>query len=219
MPKSRCWIGDREYASKGDRAKAVQEVLYRYPAGNSVNDPDDDAFLRDLLAMHPDSDTKTAVEITGFRTALNQYGKQGFIVVRPDGTTLDFSYKKCLDHPNYRARVLNAMRVETDDDTTAYFTARQDNGTLVSDLTGAPLDPKRTYVAYFLGPAFVDIATEFAAAIGGWAEIQLTDSSTPGIARFTDRVLAERWRRHHNQYAALGLRAPDENPRDYPTSA
>ncbi len=41
---------------------------------------------------------------------------------------------------------------------------------------------------------------------GSSGQVRLSFSKSP------NRPLAERWRRHHNQHAVLGLRAPDENP-------
>lgn len=220
MPKIMCWIGDRKYPSRGARREAVREVLYRIPIGSTVENDDDDALLRDLLDMHPEAEQKIGPGVASFRIGRAKRGKSpGFEVVRTDGTVLDFSYQACLDHPNLRAQVLNAMSAEVEEGKSVYFNARKDDGTLVSDLSGARLATNRTYVGYFPGPSFVKIATDFATVVGGWAEIQLTDSSVPGIARFTDRELAKRWRDYHNEHAVLGLRHPDENPRQFPPSA
>lgn len=68
-------------------------------------------------------------------------------------------------------------------------------------------------MSYFSGPWFVDIAEEFAEAVGGWEAIEMTPSPEPGLGRFKDRDLAERWFGHHQKRAVLGLLSKHENQR------
>lgn len=205
-----CYIGDREYRTKAARRQAVQEVLRSYGAGKNVDDPEHHALLRDLLAMHPQAAAKAKDGVTRFRVRPDEYGRAGFVIVRHDGTELGFSFDECLDRPSELVRVRDALRVEIRDCNSAYFTARQDAGTLVSDISGRRLDPRNTEVSYFRGPPFKHIAAAFAAAVGGWSQIQLTDSAAEGTARLVDRGLAERWHEYHRQHAVLGLRHPGE---------
>ncbi|MFI0216964.1 hypothetical protein [Streptomyces lydicus] len=68
-------------------------------------------------------------------------------------------------------------------------------------------------MSYVRGPSFVDIAEEFAKAVGGWEAIEMNASTAPRLGRFTDRDLAGRWFSHHQEYAVLGLLSAQENQR------
>jgi hypothetical protein len=208
------WIGQRRYRTKSAAQEAVRTILRRYPPGTVVDLEDDRRLLLDLLDMHPEAEEKIGPGVEGFAVAAAERGRHpGFQVIRTDGSRLDFSYQACLRPPSHRQQVLNVMRDEVKDDVNAYFASRRAAGTLVSDLSGAPLDTGRTAVSYFQGPPFVEIAEEFAASAGGWDAIALTPSTEPGLGRFTDRDQAERWRGHHQQRAVLGLLSAQENQR------
>jgi hypothetical protein len=208
------WIGQRRYRTKGEAAEAVRKVLYRYAVGSVVDQEDDHLLLLDLLDMHHEADIKIGPGVEAFAIAPPQRGRYpGFEVIRTDGSRIDFSYQTCMKPPSHRQQVMNVMRDEVKSDTNAYFESRRTAGSLVSDQSGTPLDSSNTAVSYFSGPSFVQIAEEFAESVGGWEAIQLTPSTEPGLGRFTDRELAERWRNHHQERAVLGLLSSQENQR------
>ncbi|MEN8649061.1 DCL family protein [Streptomyces sp. 21So2-11] len=208
------WIGQRQYRTKGDAAEAVREVLYRYTVGSTVDEEEDHLLLVDLLDMHHEADDKIGPGVEAFAIAPPQRGPYpGFEVIRTDGSRIDFSYKTCMKPPSQRHQVLNVMRDEVRPDTNTYFESRKTANSLVSDQSGRSLHSSDTAVSYFRGPSFVEIAEEFAEAVGGWDAIQLTSSTDPGLGKFVDRALAERWRDHHQECAVLGLLSSQENLR------
>ncbi|MFD3728841.1 DUF3223 domain-containing protein [Streptomyces sp. NPDC058671] len=212
MPKF--WIGPREYPSKKAAQAAVREVLYGYSVGSIVDQEADHLLLLDLLDLHAEADIKIGVGVEAFAIAPPLQGPHpGFELIRTDGTRIDFSYLACLKPPSYRQQVCAAMRVEVKGDVSAYFTSRVAANTLVSDGSGRELDITDTHVSYFRGPSFAELAAAFAEEAGGWEAIELTTSSDPGRGQCTDRALAERWRKYHQEHAVLGLLSSQENLR------
>jgi len=207
-------IGHRRYRTKGDAKEAVREVLYQYTVGSIVDQEDHHLLLLDLLDMHHEADDKIGPGVEAFAIAPPQRGPYpGFEVIRTDGSRIDFSYQTCLKPPTYRQQVMNVMRDEVKSAINTYFESRKTIGSLVSDQSGTPLNSSNTAVSYFRGPSFVDIAEEFAKTVGGWEAIELTSSTEPGLGRFKDRDLAERWFSHHQERAVLGLLSSQENQR------
>ncbi|WP_105975920.1 DCL family protein [Streptomyces geranii] len=208
------WIGQRRFATKGAARAAVQEVLHGYPVGTVLSGEVFD-LLRDLLDMHPDAEDKIGVGVADIRIAPSPHPKYkkypAFEVVRTDESTIDFSYRDCIDHPSLRSQVHNVMRVEVEDKTTAYFESRLAEETFVSDESGRPLQLNDTAVSYFRGPSFAQIADGFAATEGGWEVIELTPSTQQGLGQFADRDQAGRWRAHWEDRAILGLLTTSEN--------
>ncbi|MFF4480211.1 DUF3223 domain-containing protein [Streptomyces sp. NPDC001520] len=207
-------IGHRRYRTKGEAKEAVREVLYQYTVGSIVDQEDDHLLLLDLLDMHHEADDKIGPGVEAFAIAPPQRGTYpGFEVIRTDGSRIDFSYQTCLKPPTYRQQVMNVMRDEVKSAINAFFESRRAAGSLVSDQSGTPLNSSNTAVSYFQGPSFVDIAEEFAKMVGGWEAIELTPSTEPGLGRFKDRDLVERWFSHHQERAVLGLLSSQENQR------
>ncbi|MFC8765809.1 DCL family protein [Streptomyces sp. NPDC057193] len=208
------WIRHRRYPSKGDAKAAVRAVLHGHPKGTELTGEDFD-LVRDLLDMHPDSAGKIGDGVGAIKIGPSPHPKYqkypSFWVVRPNGSTVDFSYKDCFDHPSLRSQVHNIMRVEIEDKTTAYFESRLAEGTFTSDESGVPLQLHDTAVSYFRGPPFSQIADEFADAEGGWETIELTPSTDQGLGRFVDRNQAERWRAWWEDRAVLALLTQAEN--------
>ncbi|MFB8038991.1 DCL family protein [Streptomyces sp. NPDC056004] len=212
MPEFR--IGHRLYRTKGAAGDAVREVRDRYPVGSEVDQLEDQKLLRDLIDLHEHADEKIGCGIDAFVIDQPLRGRHsGFKIIRTDGTEIDFSYLACLSPPNHRQQVLSAMRAEIAVSVSAYFASRAAGNSLRSDLSGTPLDSSDAHVSYFQGPAFVDIATQFADEIGGWDTVELTSSTAAGFGKLKDRALAQRWSDHHNEHAALGLLTPQENLR------
>jgi hypothetical protein len=208
------WIGQRQYRTKGAATEAVREILSRYNVGETIDGEEDHLLLLDLLDMHHEADEKMGSGVEAFAIAPPQRGPYpGFEVRRTDGSRIDFSYKTCLTAPTVRQQVMNVMRDEVKGQINAYFEARKAAGSLVSDRSGQQLDSADSAVSYFRGPAFVDIAEEFAGVVGGWDDIAMTPSTEPGLGRIADRALAERWREHHRGRAVLGLLSRQENQR------
>lgn len=93
-------VGPRQYPTKKAALDEIKAMLAKYPDNDPdatpkgsriVDDPDDEAFLRDLAPMHPDAEEKIGDGIDHFEVRVYDYGTRGFCIVRTDGTDTDFS--------------------------------------------------------------------------------------------------------------------------------
>ena len=101
-------IAGENFPSKAAATRRCQEILRAYPGAGStqpgkpegVTDPSHIAFLRGLLARHPERLDKEGVGVDSFTVRVNPDGTGGtrcFHVNRTDGTSIDFGIKACLD--------------------------------------------------------------------------------------------------------------------------
>ncbi|MEV0650582.1 DCL family protein [Phytomonospora sp. NPDC050363] len=107
-------IGNRSFKTKKAATDACREIRDRYPGdgperppelnpglGQRVDDPDDIAFIHDLVALHPEAEEKIGAGIKGFVVRVNENGFGGtrcFYVERVDGSSAEFSFPLCIDH-------------------------------------------------------------------------------------------------------------------------
>jgi hypothetical protein len=98
------------FKTKTALTKAIQKILHADRVGSDLNDSDTD-FLVDLVARyHPDPDSKIGCGVKRMWRDRNEYNGVGFYLERIDGTTTDFSFKKCLNPPTHAQKVEKAAR-------------------------------------------------------------------------------------------------------------
>ncbi|WP_328491259.1 DCL family protein [Streptomyces zaomyceticus] len=106
------WIGSRRYPRKLDAEDACRTVIAKYPGNGEgvgpmsaqghpqlVDDPEDIAFLQDLVKLHPEPDRVIGAGVKHFAVRVNGDGWNGqrcFWVWREDGSADDFSWPECL---------------------------------------------------------------------------------------------------------------------------
>lgn len=106
------WIGKRPYPSKGAAEEACRNIIKKYPGksepigpvsaqGNPqiVDDPEDVAFLHDLLKLRPKAEEMIGPGVKHFLVRVNGEGHNDnrcFWVLREDNTFDDFSWTECL---------------------------------------------------------------------------------------------------------------------------
>lgn len=106
------WVGKRPYPSKKDAIKACRDIIDKYPGkpeavgpvsaqGNPqvVDDPEDVAFLHDLVELHPTPEEVVGAGVEHFLVRVNGEGHNDnrcFWVLRSDNTFDDFSWPECL---------------------------------------------------------------------------------------------------------------------------
>lgn len=103
---------------KGSKQRSWEEFrerIKKYGAGKVEIHSDLHDIISQLLYLHPDKDSKIGDGIDHFKIQMNQY-KTGLeiIIHRVDGTSMDFSYKKCImgNFSTPRTNLLSAMRHE-----------------------------------------------------------------------------------------------------------
>jgi uncharacterized protein DUF3223 len=175
---------------------------------------DDDAFLRKLIARHPQTAAKVGAGIDHFEIRQGAPFRQNvFWLVRVDGTETDFSYRRCVNNGkiSHRARVLAAMRLAIGDQIVE-FRQRALVENPVCALTGAPLTREALHVDH--DPPFSSIAAEFFALLGGAEAIKLADEADGVIGRrFADTKVLAAWCEFHRTHAKLFLTSAIANMR------
>ena len=98
MPKfSRYIFGKEVFTSQHAVMKHCAAMRLRYGNGQTISNPDDIAFLRDLVAGHAQSSEKIGVGIDRFYwTYAPQHGTTCFWFVRTDGTETEFGVPSCI---------------------------------------------------------------------------------------------------------------------------
>jgi len=195
-------IGDRIYRRKTDALSAIQEVRDRVNS-NGVVTPEDDEFLRDLIALHPDADAKVAVGIERFEVRRNLGNTDGFWIIRTDATETDFSFIRCLFGASQEMKVRSAMRHAVIDQVqAARDRAFQDSPKLECPVSGDSINAETCHMDHE-NPSFVGLADRFAASRGGYDSIGTVAMDGQIGRRFVDPSLEADWQAYHRANASL----------------
>jgi hypothetical protein len=94
-------IKTRTFEKAGDATAFFKEILSRYEIGERVT-LEDSADLMALLERHDECDDKIGSGVSGFIVDTPPedappFSTRCFWIVQNDGTTIDFSYKHCLE--------------------------------------------------------------------------------------------------------------------------
>jgi hypothetical protein len=91
-------LGRLRYRTKSEAAAAAQRILHTAPLGQLLRGDDLDLAVA-LLDRHHDRENKLAGGMVGITVLKNNVHlrSRGFHIVRPDGSTMDFSYRVALD--------------------------------------------------------------------------------------------------------------------------
>ncbi|WP_326611524.1 DCL family protein [Streptomyces scopuliridis] len=199
-------MGDEHFRTKEavrDRCRAIRD---RYQGHPQVIGEDDDRFLRDLLALHPDYEFKKGHGITGFTVIRNdEHGTYGFAVMRVDRTAIDFSWNTCLNPPTPRQKVLGCLRRAVKEQVVSHRDAVFAAGPVTCAITGVPIASKHEAHVDHHTPTFAQIAEAFIAAQGGPDAFRISDDIPDGFshAELADKELESVWQDHHQEVAVL----------------
>lgn len=103
-------IGHLEFSSKAKAGDFFRAILRRHGPGAAVIGQDA-ADLAALLKLHPHYMAKLGCGIAGFTVRLDDFGQQGFELIRTDGSRTDFSYRECISPTSPRTRFRGALRL------------------------------------------------------------------------------------------------------------
>ena len=195
-------IGDRVYSKKEAALAAIREVRDRILETGSVSQEDDE-FLRDLVAMHPDAEDKVGAGIVRFEVRHNLGNTYGFWIIRTDGSETDFSFMKSLYGATHEADVRSAMRYAVIDQMeAARDLAFSTASSLLCPITGEAITRESCHVDHAT-PTFIEIADEFAEQHGGYEAITTVPSDGNIGRRFESNEVQEAWRAFHAGRAEL----------------
>ncbi|MEE1923631.1 DCL family protein [Pseudomonas sp. 148P] len=105
------WLGPFEYPSKQALLDRLKHFIRSADLGQ-INHPVAVQKLHLLLALHPEADRKIGVGVDHFRLERNQLAGRGLRLVRFDGTSDSFSYKRCITGvtQSHHGKVCEALR-------------------------------------------------------------------------------------------------------------
>ncbi len=131
-------IGVRRFSSKDAAKKFVRSIVKSYPDHEKISDSTHDAFLRDLIQIHPDGAEKIGAGIDYF--TIKHDDKAGktrhFLIHRIDRSLADFSWHCCIDGRNWRKETLQTLRDAVADDIVAFRNATFDLRDVRCAITG-----------------------------------------------------------------------------------
>jgi hypothetical protein len=108
----RIQIGELAFPTKVQAIEHFRKMLYRYEIGDVIG-KDNTRELVWLLARHPNADQKHGAGILGFSVEELSVDVRRFRIIRTDGSSTDFSFRKCIDKPpSPLSRISAALRVE-----------------------------------------------------------------------------------------------------------
>lgn len=88
-------FGTLHFPDKKSALAHLKSLLGSYRPGDRVSDADE-VVLREALQNHADAASKVGPGVDHFMVRSADFGTQCFWVVRTDGTTERFSYKRCV---------------------------------------------------------------------------------------------------------------------------
>lgn len=193
-------IGSLTFPRKADAVNYIREVRLRSrAAGPGV---EDDEFLRDLVALHPDATDKVGSGIERFEVRRNG-NNEGFWIIRADGSATDFSFVKCLYGTSQEAKVQSAMRdAIVDQRLAAREAAFLISETLICPVTGVPITRANCHMDHD-APTFLELADSFAVENGGYSTIKTISLDGALGRRFTDEDTMRKWQIFHAKRAHL----------------
>jgi hypothetical protein len=205
-------LGTTRFASKAAARRDVQRILHQTVPETVITDPDA-AIIRALLGLHPRAAEKIGAGVSHFTVEWGAtFSSRCFTVHRIDGTSTDFSYRKCLDgrtDPLHDAKA--ALRHEVRDDILhakrQWFKAHENSlGQVCCPITGEAISIEQSEADHAPPYTFDVLATLFLAANGIEPDetFVLSADNQCGCV-MADRDLAERWRSYHHKHADLRI--------------
>jgi uncharacterized protein DUF3223 len=217
-------IGELSFATIAEALEYFGAMLNRYELGDFVDDADTRALLA-LAERHPNYEQKRGVGILGFMVERAGYNARGFHIIRTDGTSTDFSYRKCLETRTPTALFIGALRTEVQDDILEakrqYFADHADAEGRSCRLTGARTTIDESHADHAPPYTFQILADTFLAAREIVPDIALLTPPADNQLgrRLLDRELAADWRVYHHWWADIRVVAKSAHsarPEDRP---
>jgi hypothetical protein len=150
-------FGSCSFASQDAVKKHAAAIRQRYPTGVTVSDPQDIAFLMDLINCHAERETKIGCGILRFYVDnAPEHPGQCFWIERTDNTTTDWGVPSCLIGVGRLNRLSLRMAIKPQMDEFKATAVSRCKDTFISEYSGT---------AFPINEAVVDHATPFESII------------------------------------------------------
>ena len=199
-------INGRNFKSKTAAGDYIRSIVDRYRDNQSIIGEDFE-FLSELVLMHEESQQKIGCGISEiFITHEAEYGGQNrhFNIRRIDGTTTDFSWKKCLEANNPSKDIYNALRQAIKDQIIKFKELSSYIGTQCP-LSGEILTTSNCHVDHIKPDSFLNLVNEFLAHKKiNINYIKISDpSDNQLVAELVDEQFKIEWQNFHRSKCKL----------------
>ena len=200
-------IGIHHFSSRAAAKKFVRSIVESYPDHEKISDFEHDAFLRDLIQLHPDAVEKIGAGIDFF--TIKRDDKTGktrhFLITRIDGSPADFSWHSCIDGRNWRRETIQTLRDAIANDIVAFRNKTFDLGNVRCPVTGESLSIKTADIDHAPPLTFDRLVGEWLSLRGIKLEdIKLGPSRDLQVVyEFADQELRASWQAFHRDRAVL----------------
>lgn len=216
--KNKFVLGSRSFNSKKAVDDYMRQILHAAVIGRPLTG-DDFCAVFDLLLRHPECDKKIGAGVAALTVqAEPRWNTRHFQITRIDGSTTDFSFKKCINPPSKMTLFRCACRHLVANQIVSFRNAVFDaaGGTLRCPLRGTVLTPNtahidhappntfETLVQLFLADNNIDVQT-----------VEITGTKDNEMQKgFADTDLKLRWQAFHLERAVLRVVSPQANLSD-----
>jgi hypothetical protein len=194
-------VGLRKFPTKKETKDFIRAIVARYEDGVRLA-LEDEAFMRDLLTLHPHSEEKMGGGISHFTIGPDQeWGTtRNFIVHRMNGSFTDFSFHHCVDGTNHRQDRSSALRSAVADQV-VNFKALAFSGTSVPVCVylNKLLSESDSHVDHESPQTFHSLANAWLASIGRTVDsLELVDNAdNQWIRTLRDPEMIRSWQKYH----------------------
>jgi hypothetical protein len=212
ISKGKIWVS-KEQVNKAQMTRDIRQLIAKY-SHNEVLNPTDFKFMLGILSRHPSKTEKIGCGVSKLivkeeRSAFHKLSKH-FEVVRMDGSTVDFSWVKCVaGKKSSKAEFSKACRSAINQQIIDYRNQFK-VGNLFRIESGEVLPGNEVHVDHVL--PFADIVTSFVAAYNiDFDAIGYTDTGM--VTEFVDPELKYSFAEYHRKHAKLRLITAGDNLR------
>lgn len=206
--KTRYYLGGKAFSTQEDILSYAKEIKDQAVPCQQIDDPDQIAFLTDLLNCHYDTAVKIGPGIDFFSVRYNNNATgTEFIVSRTDGECVNFSPKKCLGTFKKITHICEACRHEVWTQIADFRQRTLAAGQVMCPFHGTELNEHNSHVDHRPPDTFVVLVRRWLSD-NGWTEDDIRLGGTGGLD--ANKTLAsqeqrESWQHFHEANAQLRL--------------
>ncbi len=195
-------VGRWTFPSKKSLIEKLRMLLYGTPVGDRITGEDEE-LLKALVHRHPSSKELIGCGMEGIVIGRSSYGSPQYRVLRTNGVTEAFSYKKTITHSpvsEHRWKVRQAFREAVHHEVTAVKWAAEGKRCSYSGeiMTGGRIDVDH------VGEGFAKIMDRFLEArCLTIPEVEYVETGVGDTYEIADRELMIAWVKFHKENALL----------------
>lgn len=210
-------IASLQFPTKKLAKEFFRRLRDRYPDGCRIGE-EDDRYLRDLIAIHPESETKVGCGISHFTVETEiLFGRtRHFMIHRTDGSSTDVSFHSAIDGTNERRDRLAALRRGIENQIVAFKQSAFSEGPKICPLRGVPITEDAYHVDHTPPRTFIHLADEWLTQ--EFLRIEDVEITPPSdnqiVTEMTNDGQKRSWQEYHQANAILRLLSPLGNLSD-----